>query len=176
MPREEKTGPEITFQADIGGVTIALIDRVEPEQLDVRLDTYRRAIERQRAFNSLTEALVDLVARTASLAGWEQRRTEALKGRAIERVRLVTSFQARAQVSKRRQDGYTATELNALDDFDKKTEEGRVKLDQEREQLLHDIPICEAQVARQRAIVAGRDRIDIMSDEVARAQIADAAD
>jgi hypothetical protein len=157
--------PEITIQGDIGGATIAIVELVSgltAAKLDDRLDMYRRAIERQRAHNSLVEALVDLHARTEALESLPQRRIDAAKARVQERARLAASFEAAGQLGGRRQEGMSRQQKQRLDEFDAQTPVEMARFDAERAQLEKEIPLYEAQVARQRAIIAGRDRSEVI--------------
>ena len=163
--------PEITIQADIGGCQVAIVEMVGAESaadIDARLDVYRKAIERQRAHNSLIEALVDLTARCEALAMLPEREREWARTRAAERARLAASFDAAAQT--RRSGSRSLQEKQALEKFDEQTPIDQGKFAVEREKLMKEIPMYEAQVARQRAIIAGRDRSEVMGVALERSE------
>jgi hypothetical protein len=169
MPREIResgpVAPEITIQADIGGATIAIVELVSgmtAEKLDARLDMYRRALERQRAHNLLVEALVELHARRDTLEQLPERRAEKAKERVTERARMAAAFAASAEASGRRTPNLSAQQRQRLDEFDQMTPVEMAKLDDEETRLKKEIPLYEAQVSRQRAIIAGRDRSDVI--------------
>lgn len=183
MPREHResgpVAPEITIQAEIGGCTIAIVELVSgltPEKLDERLDLYRRSLERQRAHNSLVEALVDLHAHVETLALLPQRRREVARARVEERAKMAASFQAMTSIGPRRQEGYTRQEQQRLDEFDAQTPHEMAKLDEEQERLEKAIPLYELQVARQRAIIAGTDRSEVIGMKLPAAKSQEAAD
>lgn len=182
MPREAResgpVAPEIVLQAEVGGFTIAITELLAgatAEKLNERLDTYRRAIERQRAHNSLVEALVDLVARREALASWDERRTAALKALADEQVRQRAAFESSNQVGARtrRSEGLTTQQQQALDQFRERRVAEEAKFHAEKANLEAEIPRYEAQVARQRAIIAGRDRSEVIGTPMPTAEAAD---
>lgn len=170
--------PEIVLQADIGGMTIAfteLVSGADEEKLNERLDLYGRAIARQRAKVTLTEKLVDLLAAQKTLASLPEREMATIKARAEERMRLRASFEAAHDASGRR----SAFRLNdaqqkGLEAFDAQTAVERKKLDDERKMIEAGLPVLEAQIARLRGVIAGRDPMEAL--EVERETLAEAAE
>ena len=175
-PGDGKVAPEITLQAEVGGFQIAIVDHMisaTPAELDARLDIYRKAIERQRAHNSLVEALVDLTACSEALESWDDRRAEALALIAAEQARTRASFEAKNQVGRRRSEELTPAQNEALAEYPDRQKAEQARLDAEKATLKARLPMYETQVARQRAIIAGRDRSEVIA---AAAPVAEAAD
>lgn len=167
MPKSEiyevPVSAEAVVQADIGGMTIAFTRVVVSDELDPWLDTCRRAINRQRAQHELVEALVDIEARREALATSPEREREILRTRAAERIRLVASFEAaHAAVRARGDFQLTSAQRKGLTDYDDETERKRAEFAAEREKVKADIPHYEARAARARAIIAGKERAEVI--------------
>ena len=159
--RKERT-VDVVLQGEIGGITYAISGPVNCDNFDAELDFRRRALERQRAHNSLVEALVDLKAREESVRDYPERERAMLKGRAEERARKIASFDAAASISPRRVQGRSKSDQQWLDEFDAQTKAEQAKMAAEKERIEKEIPMYDAQVSRQRAIIAGRDRSDVI--------------
>jgi hypothetical protein len=181
-PGSGKIAPQITIQADVGGMSLAFVEDtsgVDEGKLRERVGIYRRVIDYARAQNSLVEALVDLQAVKEALASWDERRAAALKAVADEKIREQASYEAANQLGPRakRTDGFTDQQMQNLRQFDAKRAAEAAKFDLEKENLEKALPRHEAQVARQRAIIAGRDRSEVIGPAfAAEAQQRDAAD
>lgn len=168
IPEEEHL-PQVTVQADIGGMQVAFVELVpgsEKAKLDARLDLYRQAIDRQRAQQELVEALTDLRARQEALAQAPERERSLLKSRAEERVRLVAQWHAEYDARPHRVDFTLGNKhLAALHTFDEETDK---KLSDECaacERIRAELPMYEARIARQRRIIAGATRAEVMEEE-----------
>lgn len=157
--------PEIVIQADIGGMTIAFTEIVTdktPEEIDERLDHYRRSIGRQRAHQSLVESLVDLRARKEALEQMPDKERAFLKERMDERARMKVQFEAQRQ----RSGALSVKQEQDLRNFDAQTAaERKRRFEDDRKKIESEIPLFEAQVARQRAIIAGRERSEVIAGE-----------
>ena len=176
-----KIAPEITVQADVGGMSLAFVEStsgVDEATLKARVGIYRRVIDYARAQQSLVEALVDLQAVREALESWGERRVAALKAVADDRIREQASYEVANQSGPRakRTDTFTDQQLQNLRNFDAKRVAEAAKFDLEKENLEKALPRHEAQVARQRAILAGRDRSEVIGPEFTEARRQDAAD
>lgn len=179
MPRDEavRATPEVTIQADIGGMTVAFVELVGGDEraLNARLDLYRRAINRQRAQVELVEALVDIQARREALASAPRREREVLKARAEERVRQIASFEAAHQVRGNRGEFRMSQQQRAgLEAFDAETERKKGEFAADREKILAEMPHYEARAERARRIIAGAERSEVIEQE--EAALPEAAD
>lgn len=167
--------PEHTIQvsADIGGVQIsfAKVDATlggEPivEHINDTLDTWSRAIGRQRAKVTLTEKLVDLLASQKAMASLPEREKAALAERQTEKDRLVAKFMIEHNASGRRGEFKLSPQhRRALDEFDLESQKLRKKFTDEREAHALQQPVIEAQIARLRAVIAGRDPTEALEIE-----------
>lgn len=157
-------GAEAVVQADIGGVSIAFTGNVTAEDMDGTLDRWMRAISRQRAQFQLIEELVDLQACRDTVVQAPKLERELGAQRAIERAHMVAQWQAQHEASGARA-GFQLSPQHrrAITEFDADTERKRAELSQQVERARAKIPECEARVARQRAIIGGRERADVIA-------------
>ncbi len=169
MPREAhsiKASPQITVQCDIGGLQIAFIEQVESLTLDEvtqHLDLYRNVISRQRAQQALIEALVDVDARQKRLVELDTAKAQALRDIAEEKARTRAAWEAGHQAMGRRADfKMTDPQKKALVQFDERIQQKDAEFEAERARLERELPLYEAQVSRQRAIIAGRERAEVI--------------
>ncbi len=169
MPREAhsiKASPQITVQCDIGGLQIAFIEQVENLTLDEvtqHLDLYRNVISRQRAQQSLIEALVDVDARQKRLAELDTAKAEALREIAERKARTRSSWEAAHEAMGRRAEfKLTDPQRKGLAAFDTEITDKDAEFEAERAKLERELPLYEAQVSRQRAIIAGRERAEVI--------------
>lgn len=157
---------EVVVQADIGGMSIAFTRVAIEGEIDVWLDTCRRAVNRQKAQAELVEALVDIEARREAMASWPQRERDRVKARAEERTRLVASFQAAHQVGRPRVDfQMTPAQRKGVIDFDTESERKALEEVAARERVEAEIPHYEARAARARAIIGGKERSEVIGGE-----------
>lgn len=171
MPRE------IVVQAELGGLSIAFTEsETDGRDANAILDDATKAIGRQRAKQTLTEKLVDMLACDKALASLPQREAEAIRARADEGARLRASFAAANTLRPRRRvEGVEFTEQQAatLTSFEAETEQVRKKFSEEKQGLELNRPILEAQIARLRAVIAGRDPTEALEIEMGSLQAAE---
>lgn len=167
MPREDvyevPATTEAVVQADVGGMTIAFTAVVVADEIDARLDSWRKAINRQRAQNELVEALVDIQARREALISAPDRERETIRQRLEERAGLVASFEAaHTRRGGRAAFRMTDSQRNGLEDFDVETEREKAKFAAEIEKVAADIPLYEARAERARLIIDGKERSEVI--------------
>jgi hypothetical protein len=164
--RDRETGnasPELVIQAEVGGVTIAFTELVNGDEAKLRgrVEMYLRTVDFARAKQMLVEALIDLESRRETLNGWGASRDAAIKKLVEDRTRARATF-----VAGGRSDRLTGAQQKTLDNFDAQIEQERAKWDQHKAKIEEEIPRYAAQVARQRAILAGRDRSEVIGFDV----------
>lgn len=167
-PEPAMISPEIVVQADIGGMTIAFTTqaRGDAATINAHLDLFAKAISRQRAQAELIEALVDVRAIREALALSPERERATMKGRTDERVRMIAAFEASHNARGARSAfGLNAAQRQGLQNFDAETEQKRAEFASDRENAAAELPRHIARVARQRAIIAGADRADVIEDD-----------
>ena len=157
--------PEVVVQAEVAGMTIAFTAHVPEDKLDAYMDMVRRRIDRARAHNMLIEALIDLAACEETLATWGSRKAKALEEIIAERTRLRAQYE-QANAGSRRADGLSVKQQNDLGQFNAKIEAEDQKFAAERKKLEDDIPVYRDRVARQRQIIAGAERADMVGFHV----------
>lgn len=165
---------ELVVQADVGGMQIAFTRVAVEGEVDAWLDSCRKAVNRQRAHQELVEALVDIQARREALASSPDRERAMVKERAAERARLRATFKAQHEASGARVPFAEGKKHHqALDLWDQETEKKRAEFAADRAKVTAELPLYEARAARARAIIAGKDRSEVigMADP-----LADAAD
>lgn len=163
--------PEVVIQAEVAGMTVAFTAHVPEAVLDDYMDMVRRRIDRARAHNMLIEALIDLAASEETLANWGRRKAKALEEIVTDRTRLRAQYE-RVNAGSRRADGLSAKQQNDLTQFNARIEAEEQKFDAERKKLEENIPVFRDRVARQRGIIAGRDRADMVGFHVEAAAFA----
>lgn len=157
---------EAVVQADIGGMSIAFTGVVVDGELDAWLDKRRRAINRQGAQHELVEALVDIAARREALRTSPQRERDMVKARTDERIRVVASIEAAHQSAARVPSiRLTAAQKKGIDDFDAETQRKREEFAADRAKVEAEIPHYEARAERARAIIAGKERWEVIEAE-----------
>ncbi len=162
-PFEVPITAEAVVQADIGGMSIAFTRVVVNDEIDPWLDTCRKAINRQRAQHELVEALVDIEARRDALRTAPEREREMLKARGVERARLVASWEASHSMSGARGDFKpNPAQRKGLIEFDEQTAREREKFDSDREKVEAEMPHYEARRDRALAIIAGKERAEVI--------------
>jgi hypothetical protein len=157
--------PEVVIQAEVAGMTIAFTAHVPEAVLDDYMDMVRRRIDRARAHNMLIEALIDLAASEETLASWGRRKAKAVEEIVIERTRLRASYEGQ-NAGTRRSDGLSVKQQGDLAKFNATIEAEAAKFDAERKKLEDNIPVYRDRVARQRAIIAGAERADMVGFHV----------
>lgn len=167
---------EIVVQADLGGMNIAFSGKVEDGgSLDERLDVFTKSLGRQRAKISLAEKLVDHLAHQKALASLPDREREMLRNRAEERARIIAQYQAQHSAGNRRGEYKPSQpQQQALNTHDIETQAERKKYSDEKQAHDLTLPIVEAQIARLRAVIAGRDPTEAL--EIERESLSAAAD
>jgi hypothetical protein len=153
--------PEVVIQAEVAGMTIAFTAHVPDGVLDDYMDMVRRRIDRARAHNMLIEALIDLAASEETLASWGARKAKAIEELVVERTRLRASYEVQ-NAGTRRSDGLTSKQHLDLLQYATKMQAEENKFDAERKKLEDNIPVYRDRVARQRAIIAGAERADMV--------------
>lgn len=170
------SGMGLVVQGDIGGVQLALEQHLDAsadaDYINERLDMMTRAFWRQQAHPRLWEAMVDVKARRDALEKLPERELDYAKSRVEERARMVASWHAAHAVSKRAAFEFSRSQTQALADFDKATSDKQAEMAAEKIRIGKEIPLYEAQVARQRAVLAGADRSEVL-DEAPLAQAAE---
>lgn len=171
--------------ADIGGMQISFARVGNPgydnhgdavpvgavDEINDTLDLWAKAIGRQRAKITLSEKLVDLLASQKAQASLPERENAAMVERTAERLKLIGRFQIEHNASGRRADfKLTPAHHRALAEFDADTEKLRKKFNDERQAHALQQPVLEAQIARLRAVIAGRDPTEAL--EVEREELA----
>ncbi len=159
--------PEIVVQADIGGMQIAFTTQARGDEatINAHLDLFAKAISRQRARAELIEALVDVRAIREALALAPDRERAMVKERADQRVRMIAAFEAAHQARGARSDfSLNAAQRQGLQTWDAETDQKRAEFAADREKAVAELPRHIARVARQRAIIAGADRADVIED------------
>jgi hypothetical protein len=165
--------PEVVMQAEVAGMTIAFTAHVPEEKLDDYMDMVRRRIDRARAHNMLIEALIDQAACEEALASWPERKAKAIAEIVAERTRLRAKYEI-ANSGTRRADGLSIKQENDLEAFTPKIEFEDQKFAAERKKLEENIPVYRDRVSRQRQIIAGAERADMVGFHVeAAARAAD---
>jgi hypothetical protein len=158
-------GMGLVIQGEIGGFQLCLEQHVDAATTDIdeRLDRMVSAFWRQRAKIALVDALVDVEARRKRLADLPDSEADYVAQRAAARALLRASFIQKHETSgKRGEFRLTPSQDEALRTHDVETAQKRAEMAAEKLKLEHDLPIYEAQVSRQRAIIAGRDRSEVI--------------
>lgn len=157
---------EMVIQADIGGIQIALtvpLDGAKDRQDEI-LDRSLKTVNRARAHQSLVEALIDTQARKERIEQIPAAIQELGERRIREKVEMRALWQAQHDATGRRSEfAEQAQHKKALVDFDIESEAQLKKLRDERAQLEKELPIYEMQVTRQRMILAGKDRSEVIT-------------
>lgn len=155
---------EIVVQADVGGMQIAFTRVAIEGEIDAWLDSFRKSVNRQRAQQELVEALVDIQSRKQALASSPDRERDMLKERASERVRLRASFEAAHRSSNPRVVDFREgpKHRQVLDAYDQETERKRAEFEADRGKVLAEMPLYEARAERARAIIAGKERSEVI--------------
>ena len=157
--------PEVVMQAEVAGMTIAFTAHVPEAMLDAYMDMVRRRIDRSRAHNMLIEALIDLAACEETLATWGVRKAKALEEIISERTRLRAQYEL-ANDGNRRADGLSLKQRSDLAQFNGKIEAEEQKFAAEKRKLEENIPVYRDRVSRQRQIIAGAERADMVGFHV----------
>jgi hypothetical protein len=163
--------PEVVVQAEVSGMTIAFTAHVPEEKLDAYMDMVRRRIDRARAYNHLVEVLIDQAACEEALASWGQRKAKAIEEIVVERTRLRAKYEI-DNAGTRRADGLSAKQQNDLGAFTPKIEAEDRKFAVERKNLEERIPVYRDRASRQRQIIAGAERADMVGFHVEAAALA----
>lgn len=163
--------PEVVIQAEVAGMTIAFTAHVPEGLLDDYMDMVRRRIDRSRAHNMLIEALIDLAASEETLATWGQRKARAFEEIIFERTRLRAQYE-QANAGTRRADGLSSKQQSDLAQFNAKIEAEEQKFAAEKKKLEENIPVYRDRVSRQRQIIAGAERADMVGFHVEAAALA----
>jgi hypothetical protein len=158
---------EIVVQAKIGVMEIAFTRVAIEGEVNDWLDTCRKSIQRQIAQQELVEALVDIEARREALRTSPQRERDMVKARTDERIRVVASLEAAAQVRNTRVADFklTAAQKKGIEDFDAETQRERDKFKSDRARVEAEIPLYEARADRARRIIAGAERSEVIGSE-----------
>lgn len=158
---------EIVIQADLGGMSIAFTEQVSGTagegEVNLQLDRFTKAIGRQRSKFALSEKLVDLLAVKKTLATHEERLHEALRQKAEERMRINSAF--RMPEGRRLDRPKTKAQLAAEQQNEEEVAQIRQKFADDKEGMSRQIPLLEAQIARLRAVIAGRDPTEALEEE-----------
>jgi hypothetical protein len=163
--------PEVVVQAEVAGMTIAFTAHVPEEKLDAYMDMVRQRIDRARAHNMLVEALIDQTACEEALANWSERKAKAIGELIGERTRLRAQYEV-ANTGTRRADGLSAKQLNDLQAFTPKIEDIEQKFAAERKKLEETLPVYRDRASRQRQIIDGAERADMVGFHVEAAALA----
>jgi hypothetical protein len=163
--------PEVVVQAEVAGMTIAFTAHVPEEKLDAYMDMVRRHIDRARAHNKLVEVLIDLTANEEALASWPERKAKAIAEIVAERTRLRAQYEL-ANAGSRRADGLSPKQQNDLEAFTPKIELEDKKFAAERKTIEGNILVYRDHVSRQRQIIAGAERADMVGFHVEAAALA----
>jgi hypothetical protein len=170
MPRDTECSPQIAIEADLGGFRLGFVESTEGltrDEILAHCDTYREVISIQRAHQALLEALVDLKARQEALESLPTRETEALAAIVTDKARQQAAFEAARNNGPRvarREFELNGQQRAALAQFDDKIAEKKREFAAEKLRLEKEIPVYLSQVSRQRAIIAGRDRAEVLSE------------
>jgi hypothetical protein len=163
--------PEVVVQAEVAGMTIAFTAHVPEEKLDTYMDMVRQRIDRARAHNMLVEALIDQAACEEALANWSQRKAKAIAEIVGERTRLRAKYEI-DNAGTRRADGLSLKQQNDLESFTPKIEAEDQKFAAEKRKLEETLPVYRDRVSRQRQIIAGAERSDMVGFHVEAAALA----
>jgi hypothetical protein len=165
--------PDVVIQAEVAGMTIAFTAHVPEAMLDDYMDMVRRRIDRARAHNMLIEALIDLTSNEEALASWPERKAKDIAEIVSERTRLRARYE-QANTGTRRADGLSIKQENDLAAFTPKIEFKDQEYAAERKKIEENIAVYRDRVARQRQIINGAERADMVGFHVeAAAQAAD---
>ena len=143
-------------------MTIAFVAHVPEAVLDDYMDMVRRRIDRARAHNMLVEAMIDLASTEEALASWGMRKAKAISALVAERARLMAFYTEANETHHRRSSELSPRQKSDLDQFRAKIEEEEKKFDDEKNKLEANLPIYRDRFARQRAIIAGAERADMV--------------
>jgi hypothetical protein len=96
-----------------------------------------------------------------------QRERDMVKARTDERIRVVASQEAAAQVRNTRVADFklTAAQKKGIEDFDAETQRERDKFKSDRAKIEAEIPLYEARADRARRIIAGAERSEVIGSE-----------
>jgi hypothetical protein len=162
--------PEVVVQAEVAGMTIAFTAHVPEAMLVPYLSMVRRNIDQQRAHNMLIEALIDLAAAEETLATWGQRKAKAMEVIIVERTRLRAQYQ-NANENRRNAD-FSPKQQGDLAQFDGRMTAESEKFEAEKKKLEETIPVYRDRAERQRKIIAGAERADMVGFHVEAAAVA----
>lgn len=168
--RVTMSGMGLTIQGDIGGLQLGMerhVDAtVDEEALNEILDGMTKAFWRQQAHVNLATALVEVTVRRNRLRELPQAERDYRQRRTQERERLEARFMIEHNASARRT-AYTPgkAEHSRLVAFDEETRAELEKLKAEVAQKEYELPLYEKQVLRQRAILAGANKTDVIEGE-----------
>jgi hypothetical protein len=163
--------PEVVVQAEVAGMTIAFTAHVPEEKLDAYMDMVRRRIDRARAHNMLVEVLIDQAACEETLATWSERKAKAIGEIVGERTRLRAKYEI-ANSGTRRDGGLTPKQQNDLAAFTGKIEAVEQEYADEKKKNETNLPVYRDRVSRQRQIIAGAERADMVGFHVEAAALA----
>ncbi len=161
----------VTIQSDIGGATMAfeqLFDAtIDAGDFDQQLDFLTARIGRARARVQLGEKLLAREIAQDMLDNWQRDRETALKAKGDERVRLLASFRATHEAfNKRGEFKPNANQTQAIQNLDQNIETTKTQFDERKQKLEQDVRLVDKQIARLRALIAGRDPVDEPEAEV----------
>jgi hypothetical protein len=165
--------PEVVVQAEVAGMSIAFTAHVPEAMLDAYMDMVRRRIDRARAHNMVIEALIDLTATEEALSTWGPRKAKAIEDIVIERTRLRARYE-QENAAGRRADTLTGKQQGDLNQFTAKIEAEAQKFDAERQKIEENILVYRDRVERQRKIIGGAERADMVGFHIEA--VADAAE
>lgn len=165
MPREREDvlvepGMSLTIQGDIGGMVVAIENRVpalSPEAyIDEKLDMMRQRFARQQAQVQLGEKLAAMQIARELLASLPGDKDRALKGMVEDHVRLMASFRAEHEVSGRRGEFKTsAAQRQKTIEHEANLATRARQFDEHKASYEKDLRIGEMQVARLRKLIDG---------------------
>jgi len=169
QPRITMSGMGICVQGDIGGVQVALERHIDAtadtDALNDALDTMTSAFWRQQAKIRLVEALVDVQSRRDTLAQLPGRIETYRKQRTAERERLEAKFRIAWNVAgKRTAYNPSRSDEQNLTAFDEETRNKLEEFNRLKGQTEFELPLYEKQILRQRAIIAGADRSEVIEE------------
>lgn len=152
--------PELVIQAQLGDTQIAFTEHcseLDPAAIDARLDTYLRAVARQQAKHELGVALVELATCRQRLAEWPAAERDLMHQRGADKARQIAGWEAaHVAAGKRGEFRISEQQRRYIDQWDSETLAQRQKLGADKALLERSVPLYEAKVARQRAIIEGR--------------------
>lgn len=170
--------PEITIRTDMGGfeiiVSAPLAKTLDDSEINRVIDFGMKAAGRARSKISLTEKLVDLRARQKSLDSLDDRRKERIETVLRDKAMKIEDMRRVHEASGGRAVVKLPAKFHAA--YEQQIAEIGAMFDRERAEHHANIPIIEAQIARLRAVIAGRDPNEPLEEEIAEAGLNAASD